>query len=75
MITDECFKEFWVALQRLSSVEARLEAAEGRKGALEGIMEARASLLPDLEAVVSAAETASASAARQRAAGHACCSV
>ena len=60
----------------LSSVEARLEAAEGRNGALEGLMEARAdSRLPDLQAVVSAAETASASAARHRAAGRACCSV
>ena len=40
-----------------------------------GVMEARATLLSDLQAVVSAAEMASASAARQTAAGHACCSV
>ena len=59
----------------LSSVEARLEAAEERNGALAGVLEARTSVLPDLQAVASAAGTASASAARQRAVGHACCSV
>ena len=64
-----------LSMRLLSTVEARLEAAEERNGALEGVMEARASLVPSLEAVASAAETASANAARQRAAGRACCSV